>query len=59
MPGAEPGCGPFVTPGATRQPAEDADQAAKMFYLSHNIPEKWNSADIRQKRKLLETLCLN
>ena len=42
-----------------RQQSENADLAIKAFELSQHLCEKWDSADIPEKRRYLETVCLN
>ncbi len=42
-----------------RQRDEKTDLAVKVFELSQSLAEKWDSADIAAKRKILDILCLN
>ena len=44
---------------AGRQQSEHADLAVKVFELSQCLTEKWITADISEKRQLLEIVCLN
>lgn len=43
----------------SRQQAEQSDLAVKAFELSQRLVEKWVTADIPEKRQLLEIVCLN
>ncbi|MDX1968587.1 MAG: recombinase family protein [Planctomycetaceae bacterium] len=45
--------------GQGRQQSERADLAVKVFELSQTLAEKWVTADIPEKRLLLEIVCLN
>jgi site-specific DNA recombinase len=42
-----------------RNRSEKAAQAEKVFELSQTLKEKWLSADVAEKRQLLEIVCLN
>ncbi|MFO8008980.1 MAG: recombinase family protein, partial [Candidatus Brocadiia bacterium] len=42
-----------------RQQSEHADLAAKVFELSQTLAETWDTADVAEKRQVLEILCLN
>jgi len=42
-----------------RQQREDADLAIKTFELSQSLRDKWDRAETPEKRRLLETVCLN
>ncbi len=42
-----------------RQQSENADIALKVFELSQQLKDKWVSAEIPEKRRILEILCLN
>lgn len=42
-----------------RQQREDADLAIKTFELSQSLIAKWDRAETPEKRRLLETVCLN
>jgi len=42
-----------------RQGSEQSDLAVKTFELSQGLKEKWVIADISEKRRILEILCLN
>ena len=44
---------------AERGRAEDGDLAVRVFELSQALRDKWVTADIPEKRKLLEIVCLN
>jgi hypothetical protein len=45
--------------GFDRQKSENSDIALKVFELSQQLEDKWVSADIPEKRQLLDILCLN
>lgn len=45
--------------GSDRQRSENGETAVKVFELSQCLADKWVSADIPEKRQLLEILCLN
>ena len=45
--------------GCDRGVDENADLAVKTFELSQALVEKWDSADIAEKRQILEIVCLN
>jgi site-specific DNA recombinase len=42
-----------------RQQSEHADLAVKTFELSQALSGKWDTADVAEKRQVLEILCLN
>lgn len=42
-----------------RRRSENTDLAIKVFELSQSLIERWDKADIPEKRKLLEIVCLN
>ena len=42
-----------------RQGDEQADLAVKAFELSQSLRAKWDTADIAEKRQILEIVCLN
>jgi len=44
---------------SNRQGDENGELAAKVFELSQALSEKWVEADIPEKRRLLEIVCLN
>ena len=44
--------------GCSRQQAERSDLAVKVFELSQDLKQKWLTADIAEKRVLLEIICL-
>lgn len=43
----------------SRTGSENADLALKAFELSQTLTEKWDKADSRAKRQILEIVCLN
>ena len=43
----------------SRQGSEQADLAIKAFELSQSLAQRWLTADIPEKRHLLEIICLN
>lgn len=45
--------------GCNKQQSEKAENALKVFELSQSLMNKWLSADIIEKRQILEILCLN
>lgn len=45
--------------GQGRQQSEYAELAVKVFELSQGLKEKWLTADIPEKRQILEIICLN
>lgn len=45
--------------GAGRQKSEITDLAIKVFELSQTLEDKWLEADIPEKRRILDILCLN
>jgi site-specific DNA recombinase len=42
-----------------RQQSEQADLAVRVFELSQKLADRWDAADIAEKRRLLEILGLN
>lgn len=44
---------------ASRTQSEKASIASKAFELSQNISDKWLTADLSTKRRIMEIVCLN
>ena len=49
----------MVLEGQTRQQSEFSEIVVKTFELSQELGEKWVTADIAEKREILNILCLN